>query len=207
MRKQRVVLEHQADAALLRRHERVRAADLAAVEQHAPGVGALDARPRPAAASSCRSRNGRAGRRARPARSSARRRRARAARRRSGTTPSKASSRRDRRAGRAALAPTRKSQPVAHAALAAAVTATDSSPSAIRLGSPARPRLEQAARTGRRIERILVVAQRRVVGGDRHREPGGMRPSSKPAPFSSSRPGRSSTASRPKWSRKAGVVP
>src|SRR5690606_26303871 len=36
---------------------------------------------------------------------------------------------------------------------------------------------------------------------------GGSRLDSKPLPFSSSRPGRSLRLSRPKWSRKASVVP
>ena len=43
MREQREVLEHQPDAALLRRHEAIGPGDLLAVEQHAPGGGALDA--------------------------------------------------------------------------------------------------------------------------------------------------------------------
>ena len=43
MREQREVLEHQPDAALLRRDEAIGPGNLLAVEQHAPGGGALDA--------------------------------------------------------------------------------------------------------------------------------------------------------------------
>ena len=43
MREQREVLEHQADAALLRRHEAVGSRDFLAVDQHAPRRRALDA--------------------------------------------------------------------------------------------------------------------------------------------------------------------
>ncbi len=43
MREQREVLEHQADAALLRRHEAVGSGDLLTVDQHAARGRALDA--------------------------------------------------------------------------------------------------------------------------------------------------------------------
>ncbi len=47
MGEEREVLEHEADAPLLRRHEAVRPRDLLAVDEHAPGGGALDARGDP----------------------------------------------------------------------------------------------------------------------------------------------------------------
>ena len=77
MRKQREVLEHQADVALLGRHEAVRARHLEVVDQHPAGRRLLDARRRRAAAWSCRCPTDPAGTPPQPARYRARTRSAR----------------------------------------------------------------------------------------------------------------------------------
>ena len=64
-----------------------------------------------------------------------------------------------------------------------------------------RPRREPEVEIAR-LERVFVVAQRRIVGGHRHGKAGRQRAVQSPAPLSSSRPGRSVSASSPKCDRK-----
>ena len=208
MREERVVLEHQPDAAPLRRHEAASARSPRA-RRGARGRRSGSRRPpRCAAASSCRSRNGRAGRRARPASTVS-------------ETPSSARSgavvlahglegelRRDGGARRAALAPTGKAQAVTGADGVRRHSSADKPRRRARHPRPrAPPARAEAAGRGRPSSGSSSARRWSSSEGTGTDEAGGMRPSMKPAPFSSSRPGRSSTASRPKCSRKCGVVP
>ncbi len=109
--------------------------------------------------------------------------------------------RRDRGACRAALTPPREAEPIPDPGRAAPAITPPSGRSSSSLSRSGSLNISSASSGS---SSAPSASASEGTGTD---SPAGMRPSMNPAPLSSSRPGRSSIVSRPKCSRKAGVVP